>query len=68
VKTITIHLDTETDDPRRSVQVIPSDGIDPQTAINACWRAMALFQSQLIQAEIKRGVAERMDEAAAEEE
>ena len=70
IKTISLHLG-HTEDGRITVQIVPSDGIEPVDAMEACRRAMMTFQEKMIKAEVQRRIDAQMafeQEEAAEEE
>jgi len=62
LETITILLDADEQGALR-VQLVPSGGVEAAAGIEACWRAMRMFQSQLIAEEVERQVTERMEAA-----
>ena len=60
MQTITL-LITQAPNGEPFYQVIPSDGIDPQQGIQACWRGISAFQGMLIEAEVQRRLGEMDD-------
>jgi hypothetical protein len=61
MQTITI-LVTQGPDNKPFYQIIPSDGIEPQQGLEACWRGVSVFQNMIIEAEVARRIEERLAE------
>ena len=59
MKTITIFI-SEQEDGRPLIQVIPSDGVEPQDGIQACRYGVRVFEEAAIGAEVERRVAEAL--------
>ena len=60
MKTITIFISTG-EDGRPIIQVVPSDGVEPQDGIQACRYGVRVFEEAAIGAEVERRIQERAE-------